>query len=122
MSTSDSMLSYSPPPTSILRFKGFQRKSSGPFCCPIPNCSGKVISNEAGIDGIKEHGRQCSEEKVRVALHLKAQKGVETHHANKISGPQTLGGVLLARLVLTPQGLPRYSRQRSVNTPNVHSV
>ena len=53
MSTPDSILSYSPSLASTLRFKDFQSK---PFCCPFPKCSGKVISNENGNDGIKEHG------------------------------------------------------------------
>ena len=87
MSTSDSRLSYSPSPTSILRFKDFQRKSSGPFCCPFPNCFGKVISNEGGNDGIKEHGRQCSEEKVRIALRLFEQDGGKRRKESKLIKP-----------------------------------
>ncbi|PAV17629.1 hypothetical protein PNOK_0611500 [Pyrrhoderma noxium] len=96
MSTPDSRSSCSPPPASTLRFMDFQSKSLGPYYCPFPNCSGKVISNEGGSDGIKEHGRRCSEE--------------------KMSGPQTFGGTLLAKLALASQRLPQCSSgQRSVN-------
>ena len=84
MSTSDSILSYSPSLASTLRFKDFQSKSSSPFCCPFPNCSGVVISNK---DGIKEHGRQCSEEKVRIALHLFEQDGGKRRKESKLHMP-----------------------------------
>ena len=87
MSTSDSRLSYSPSLAPTLRFKDFQSRSSGPFCCPFPNCSGKVISNEDGYDGIKEHGRQCSDEKVRVALHLFEQDGGKRRKESKLTTP-----------------------------------
>ena len=87
MSTPDSILSYSPSLASTLRFKDFQRKSSGPFCCPFHNCFGKVISNEGGSDGIKEHGRQCSDEKVRVALRLFEQDGGKRRKGSKLHMP-----------------------------------
>ena len=87
MSKSDSRSSYSPSPASTLRFKYFQRKSSGHFCCPFPNCSGKAISNEDGDDGIKEHGRQCSEEKVRIALRLFEQDGGKRRKESKLAKP-----------------------------------
>ena len=87
MSTSESRSSYSPSLASTLQFKDFQRKSSGPFCCPFPNCFGKVISNEGGNDGIKEHGRQCSEEKVRIALRLFEQDGGKRRKESKLAKP-----------------------------------
>ena len=87
MSTPDSILSYSPSLASTLRFKDFQSKSSGPFSCPFPNCSGMVISNEDGNNGIKKHGRQCSEEKVRIALRLFEQDGRKRRKESKLHMP-----------------------------------
>ena len=87
MSTSDSRSGCLPSPASTLRFKDFQSKSSGLFCCPFPNCFGKVISNEDGNNGIKKHGRQCSEEKVRIALRLFEQDGRKRRKESKLTKP-----------------------------------
>ena len=87
MSTSDSRSSYSPPPASTLQFKDFQSKSLGSFCCPFPRCSGKVISNEGGSGGIKEHGRRCSDEKVQTALRLFEQDGGKRRKGSKLHMP-----------------------------------
>ena len=124
MSTPDSILSYLPSLASTLRFKDFQSKSSGPFCCPFPNCSGKVISNE---DVIKEHGRQCSDEKVRVSLRLFEQDGGKRRKGSKLAKPIKCP-VHKRSCVYHWSGwcshLRYYnnivdSRQHSVNTPNV---
>ena len=127
MSTSNSRFSYSPSPVSTLRFKGFQRKSSGPFCCPFPNCSGIVIINEDGNDGIKEHGRQCSGGNVQEALRVFEQDGGKRRKGSKLTTPIKCP-VHKRSCVYYWSGwcshLREYhnivdSRQHSVNTPNV---
>ena len=45
------------------------------------------MSNEGGSDGIKEHGRQCSEEKVRVSLRLFEQDGGKRRKGSKLRMP-----------------------------------
>ena len=45
------------------------------------------MSNEGGSDGIKEHGRQCSEEKVKEALRLFEQDGGKRRKESKLTTP-----------------------------------